>query len=206
MIFAISGKIERFTDDSLVISTNSGLDYEVFVTCYDQAKFLVGSEVKLYIHEVIREDSYTLYGFALESSLKIFVELLKVNGIGPKVAMTLLSQLTVPELVSCVRSQNLTALTSVKGLGRKGAEKLLLALRDKWVNWLKIMPNEIPIIETKPIDIEKTPSYITDANEALVTLGYDRKNVQKLVSKIAEETSDTKEIITRALRKMSELV
>lgn len=202
MIFAINGSVERIQRDSVIISTASGLDYEIFITQFDLANMSTGASCKLFINEIIREDSYTLYGFISESAQKVFQELIKVNGIGPKVAMTILSQLTINELISCVRSQTLTALTSVKGLGKKGAEKLLLALRDKWVQWLQLMPDAIPILSQVPSN--KTPEYASDAIEALVTLGYDRKKTQGRVLKISENHQDVKQIITIALKELSE--
>lgn len=206
MIFAVNGLVERAQRDSVVISLKSGLDYEIFVSQYDLARLTVGSECKLFIHEIIREDAYTLYGFISESSQKVFNELIKVNGIGPKVAMTILSQLSLNELISCVRSQTLTQLLAVKGLGKKGAEKLLLALRDKWVHWLQLMPDNNPLLMQQATPSPKTPEYASDAIEALVTLGYDRRATQKKVLKLAETSKDVKQIITIALKEFSEKV
>ncbi len=203
MIFAISGAIEQLGNDAVVVSTKTGIDYELFVSSFDRSNVVLGQEYKFFVQEIIREDSYTLYGFLSESSKKVFNELIKINGVGPKVAITILSQLSINELISCVRAQSLTALLAVKGLGKKGAEKLLLALRDKWVKWLQLMPEEVPLLINQKAHNTAEPDYIKDAIEALITLGYDRKSAQSKVALHAENSKDIKQIITLSLRDLS---
>lgn len=205
MIFAIKGILEQADNNSLVIYTKAGISYEIFTTSFDIAKVEIGQEYQFFIQEIIREDSYVLYGFLSESTKKVFNELIKINGIGPKVALTILSQLSINELISTVRSQSITNLLSVKGLGKKGAEKLLLALRDKWVLWLQLMPDEVPLLYQPATKTNKQPEYIVDAIEALVTLGFDRKKAQAKVDQIASNTQDTKQIITQALAELSKV-
>ena len=204
MIFAINGIVTQMDRNTVVLSTNSGVSYELFATSFDLDKIQVEANHMFYVQEIIREDSYQLYGFLSESTKKVFNELIKINGVGPKVAMTILSQLTINELVSCVRSQSLTSLLAVKGLGKKGAEKLLLALRDKWVNWLQLMP-EIPLMNEHAQPKTAKPEYINDSIEALVTLGFERKKAEATVEKLAESATDTKQIITLALKDLSKV-
>lgn len=205
MIFSIKGILEQADSNSLVICTTTGISYEIFSTTFDIAKLEIGEEYKFFIQEIIREDSYQLYGFLSESTKKVFNELIKINGIGPKVALTILSQLSINELISTVRSQSITNLLSVKGLGKKGAEKLLLALRDKWVVWLQLMPEEVPLLYQPIAKPNQQPEYIIDAIEALVTLGFDRKSAQAKVNQLATNSKDTKQIITQALAELSKV-
>lgn len=207
MIFAISGVITQTDSTTVVVETNSGVSYELFVSSFDLNTVQVEQQHKFFVQEIIREDCYHLYGFLSESTKKVFNELIKINGIGPKVAITILSQLSINELMNCVRTQSLTSLLSVKGLGKKGAEKLLLALRDKWVKWLQLMPEETPLLyPNNSPKHNQQPEYIADALEALVTLGYDRRKAEKTVAAIAQQTNDTKQIITLALKELSKVV
>lgn len=161
----------------------------------------VDSEVVILTQMHVREDAMLLYGFATESEKALFKELIKVNGVGAKMAMAILSALSVTDFVTGVEQNDVVALTRIPGVGKKTAERLIIEMRDK----LKVLTpylKEIPMTSSEqsyPLipNFNKTQD---SAIEALVALGYKLNDAEKMVKAIDDETLTLENIIKLALQ------
>lgn len=156
----------------------------------------VGEPVTLHTHLVVREDAHLLYGFARESQRRQFRALLKVNGVGPRVALAVLSGLTENELAHCVANEDIPRLTQVPGIGRKTAERLIVELRDKLANEPAAipLPNPTTLAERDPVG---------EAVSALIALGYKPQEASRAVRNVPGQGLSTEDIIRQALRAMT---
>jgi len=197
MIGRLEGNLLRKEPPALLIDVH-GVGYEVeapMTTFYELPA--VGEKVTLFTHLVVREDAHLLYGFVREAQRWLFRELLKVNGVGPRVGLAVLSGLSDVELVRCVTEQDITRLTKVPGIGRKTAERLVIEMRDK-------LGTETPL-GTLPAaagaGTAAVPSDpVSEAVSALVALGYKPPEASRMVRAIQAQDLSTEEIIRQALR------
>src|ERR1700746_2983824 len=131
MIGSLRGRIASKTPPQLTVDVG-GLGYELEAP---MSTFFhlppVGSEVSLLTHLIVREDAHVLYGFASEEERRLFRSLIKVSGVGPKIALALLSGISASAFAQCVQSQDVTTLTRIPGVGRKTAERLIVEMRDR---------------------------------------------------------------------------
>ena len=190
MIGLIHGRIAAKMPPQLLVDVG-GVGYEIEAPM--STFFLlpaVGEEVRLLTHLVVREDAQLLYGFSTEEERRLFRNLLKVSGIGPKIALALLSGISVEGFAHCIQNQDVSALTKVPGIGRKTAERLLIEMRDR-LNGAQSLPGAT----TVPVGT----SAETEAFGALVALGYKPAEATRLL-KTVEGTATTEEMIRRALQ------
>lgn len=154
-----------------------------------------GTELTLKTHLVVREDAHVLYAFATDDERRMFRALLKVSGVGPKLALGILSGLSVSDLLRVVDSEDVAALTRVPGVGRKTAERVLIDMRDR----VKDLAGSGAPFEPglRPAAARSAES---EAYDALVALGYRPAEVSRMLSRIADETASTEELIRRALQ------
>jgi Holliday junction DNA helicase RuvA len=151
----------------------------------------VGQELRLLAHLVVREDAHVLYGFATEDERRLFRSLLKVTGVGPKMALAILSGVSVDAFASCVASNDVASLTRIPGVGRKTAERLVVEMRDR---------------VTAPVALPGAPAEIagagaeSEAFAALVALGYRPAEASRLVKLSGGDGGSTEELIRRALQ------
>ncbi len=135
MIGRLSGKIIAKTPPELVIDVN-GVGYEVFAPMTTFYKLpALHQAVTLFIHHVVREDAQLLFGFHDEQERRLFRALIKVNGVGPKLALTILSGIEAAQFVLCVQAQDCSRLTAIPGIGKKTAERLIIETRDTLSQW-----------------------------------------------------------------------
>jgi len=163
MIGQIKGLIIKKSPTQVLIDCN-GIGYEVDVpmsTFYDLPA--TGNQITLLTHLIIREDAHLLYGFATNEEREVFRQLIKVNGIGAKVALSILSGISLNELIDAIMHQKSNILVSIPGIGNKTAERLVLELKDKFKN----------IIEGD--SISNIASQTNDIQNALISLGYSTK-------------------------------
>lgn len=186
MISKIKGGIEENNLTNVTIDVG-GVGYKVNCTVEDSKKLKVGSKVSIHTHLDVKETSMELYGFLEEEDKKTFELLLTVNGIGPKTALQILNSTSTKTLIEGISSGDPRHLEEISGLGRKQCEKLVLALKEK-----------VGVVE---ID-EKVKSGTSDAIEALVSLGYSRKDARDVISKIDKKLK-TEEIIKEALKNLT---
>jgi Holliday junction DNA helicase RuvA len=193
MIGRLRGVLIRKEPPALTVDVG-GVGYELeapMTTFYDLPA--VGETVTIHTHMVVREDAHLLFGFVRESQRRLFRDLLKVNGVGPRVALAVLSGLSEDEFVHAIREQALDRLTRVPGIGRKTAERLIVEMRDKLDGRL---PAEV-LAESAPGDP------VGEAVTALVALGYKPNEATRMVRGIGTSGLPTEEIIRRALKGMA---
>ena len=161
----------------------------------------LGSEVSLVTHFVVRGDAPLLYGFIEEGDRSLFRELIKVSGVGPKLALTILSGMDAHSFARCVQRDDLSALTALPGVGKKTAERLLVEMRDKLKDWLLRAEHGQHSADgaaaTGSIDI------VADAEGALISLGYKPQEASRMVTAVNDDSvMDSEELIRRALKSM----
>jgi len=154
-----------------------------------------GSEVSLFTHLVVREDAHTLYGFGSERERRLFRELLKVSGVGPKLALTLLSGMSVESFLMCIEMQDADALVRTPGVGRKTAERLLIEMRDRVKGF-----GELAAGALRPGAPEAPAGPQAEAYSALVALGYKPAEVLRLLKSVEPSVQTTEEVIRHALQ------
>jgi Holliday junction DNA helicase RuvA len=132
MIAHLSGTLASKEADRVVVKTPSGVSYECFVPTRSlETMPAPGSPIDLHTHLAVREDALTLFGFATADERRVFQRLITVSGVGPKLALAMLSQLAAERIVRAIREHDLAALSSVSGVGKKTAERVVLELKDK---------------------------------------------------------------------------
>ena len=201
MIGRLRGSLAEKQPPHLVLDVN-GVGYEVEVpmtTLYRLPH--VGETVTLHTHLVVREDAHLLYGFYEKRERELFRELIRLNGVGPKLALALMSGLEVDELVRCVQAQDTSALTRIPGVGKKTAERLLVELKDRFKAW-ESLPGTLPLVSNGPNQAEPVASAESDAVSALISLGYKPQEASKAVSAIKEKDLSSADLIRRALKGM----
>jgi Holliday junction DNA helicase RuvA len=160
----------------------------------------VGQEVKLFTHFVVREDAQHLYGFYSRDERTLFRTLLKVNGVGPRMALTVLSSASPAEFVRWVLENDTASLVRLPGIGKKTAERLVIEMRDKLSDWHKV---EAPLgTASVKTDRNQRHQSLQDAIAALISLGYKQQEANRTVTKIDDGQATSEELIRRALREM----
>jgi Holliday junction DNA helicase RuvA len=200
MIGQIRGIILEKQAPQLLIDVH-GVGYEIDApmgTFYQLPE--IGNEVRLYTHFVVREDAQLLYGFYTQDERALFRTLLKVNGVGPRLALTILSSAAPEEFVRCVLNNDTASLVRVPGIGKKTAERLVIEMRDKLSDWYKAKPSTGTLPQTEQAGRHPV---LQDAISALVALGYKQQEANRLVTKIDDGKAGSEELIRRSLREMA---
>ncbi len=176
----ISGKLIEKSPTSVTVDVH-GVGYHILIPISTYAVLPVTTEnVKLLTHFVVREDAQLLYGFASEDERRIFRLLLSVSGIGPKMATTVLSGMTVAELKRAIAEGSLVALTGISGIGKKTAERIIIELKEK-ISLEEKMTGLPGGDESK-----QEPALFEDAIRDLVELGYKKPNAREAVQKVVK--------------------
>lgn len=196
MISSLRGKVLEKVPPSLVIDVQ-GVGYEVFASMTTFSKLPdVGQEVTLQTHLVVREDAHVLYGFYSALERQLFRQLIKVNGIGPKIALAMLSGMDVATFVQTIEMGDVQNLTRIPGVGKKTAERLVIELRDK----LSESGASLPASEQVNIEGAGTMPK-QEAISALVALGFKPQDASKRITKIFEDGMSSELLIRKALQK-----
>jgi Holliday junction DNA helicase RuvA len=196
MIGRLRGILLEKQAPEILIDVN-GLGYEVLVpmtTLYSLPP--VGQEVSLYTQFIVREDAQILFGFADTASRALFRDLIKVNGVGPKLALTVMSGIDSDDFVRCVRSGDTAALVKLPGVGKKTAERLVMEMRDKLKAW------EPSALSDGGSPAPTVNNYIAEAEAALVALGYKPQEASKAINALATDGLNSEELIRAALKNM----
>jgi len=194
MIGHLRGTLLRKSAPTLLLDVN-GVGYEIeapMSTFYELPA--VGEAVMLHTHMVVRDDAHLLYGFVREGQRRLFRSLLKVNGVGPRVALAILSGLPDQELLRCIASEDVARLTRIPGIGRKTAERLIVELRDS----LAAEPGA-PAPGSPTVD-SGSPDPVGEAIQALQALGYKPNEALRAVRGIASDGLSSEDIIRQALQ------
>jgi len=184
--------VHRVEDDSIVLLTQ-GVGYQVYLSRPVLENLPEeGTSINLHIHAVIREDAHQLFGFTTLAEKTLFLKLIHVNSIGPKMALNILSGLPANELAQAIHSEDLVRLTAISGIGKKTAERLIVDLKDKILELLG------PRITSSSLKSPSHPSNKTEeALSALMNLGYSRQEAQKALSTLSQENEWTLEALVR---------
>jgi len=179
MIAHLRGKlIVRHPNQAIVETAGVGYDLVISVATFSDLPPL-GGEVALHIHTHVREDQLALYGFFRAEEKQLFEKLITVSGIGPKLAITILSGMAAQELGNAIRGNDLARLTKIPGIGRKTAERLVLELRDKLPVTAQDLAAAVPTLTAVQEDVLS----------ALVNLGYQRAAAEKALASVAKDGS-----------------
>ena len=193
MIYSLRGKLtSKITPDIIIIECN-GIGYEVQTP---MSTFLelpeINTELFLYTHLAIREDAHILYGFSTQDERLMFRKLLKVNRVGAKVALTILSSLSISDFKRLVELEDVQSIAKIRGVGKKTAERLVIDMRDQI--------NEPMRSEFKSSPIGSEDHARVEAINAMVALGYKPKEINVLISKLDLTNKSTEDIIRQALK------
>lgn len=198
MIGYIRGIVEEIQTDSIILERN-GIGFHIYTSGLAIGSLIdVKHEVKMYTYMYVREDDISLYGFPTREELDTFQLLLTVNGIGPKAALSILSCLSVPDLTYAVMSGDTKAITRANGIGTKGANRIIMELKDK----LKIEDTDINL-NHQGVQTNQDGNSISDTILALVSLGYSEADARAAIQKIDHaEDMDSETLLKNALKKI----
>ncbi|NNE99485.1 MAG: Holliday junction branch migration protein RuvA [Pyrinomonadaceae bacterium] len=202
MIAYLSGKLIEKEANSIIVDVG-GIGYEAIIslsTFYELGE--INSPVSLRIYTYVREDTLQLFGFITAKERSLFLKLITVSGIGPKLAITMLSGMGADEIIVAIRSDNLVALTSIPGIGKKTAERLVIELRDKIA---EIGGGDTSAKPNVNINGDSASSEIYDDTlSALMNLGYQQKPAAKALNKAIKD--DTEMSVQKLLRRSLQLL
>ena len=192
MITQIKGRLIEKSPTELVVDCN-GIGYSINITLNTFSKIGNDENIKLYTHLIVKEDSHTLFGFLSKSERSLFKLLISVSGVGASTARTMLSSMTTGEIISSINTEDVNSVQSIKGIGSKTAQRIILELKDK-IHSQEIDDSQIHLI-TKDAD---------EAITALEVLGYSRKHTIKIINKIKAENPSisVESLIKKALNKL----
>jgi len=194
MIGWLNGRVvDRHNPGKLVIDVNGvGYDVETSLPTFFRVEAEEGSVV-LYIHTIVREDALLLYGFLDQQERALFRALIKVNGVGPKMAIAILSSISPEEFVQCISQQNTAWLTKLPGIGKKTAERLVVEMKDKL--------QQLPRFSKQQVDYQFSVVREQDeAIKALESLGYKQQEAVKVINKIDDGNKTCEQLIRQALQ------
>ncbi len=203
MIALLQGKVIHLSAPMAIIATNSGVGYEVELTVPSFCQLQLDKDVQIWTYQHVREDANLLYGFSTYRDRELFRQLLKINGVGAKMALAILSTLSVVELKQCVDNDEVATLTRISGIGKKTAQRLLIELKDK-LNDIEILATDKPISETNPQNIKN--QIISETKSALISLGYKEKEAEqaiKLVQKQDNIHETTQTLLKASLQQLA---
>lgn len=211
MIGRLRGTLAEKLPPEILIEC-SGVGYEVTMPMTSiYALPDLNQQATIYTHFVVREDAQLLYGFANKVERKLFRLLIKVNGVGPKLALAILSSMSADQFVSCVRHDDISAIVKIPGVGKKTAERLLIEMRDRLKDWQvqkpvydESMPEQLLAQFSSENGFEDT--FVNDekgdAINALLSLGYKQIQADKAVKQAYKQGMVSQDIIRDALKSM----
>ncbi|HPY82294.1 MAG: Holliday junction branch migration protein RuvA [Bacteroidales bacterium] len=193
MLEFISGTVKTLTPTYVIIETN-GLGYFVNISLITCEKLKLNTSTTMLLHEVIREDTFDLYGFLHEEERKMFRLLISVSGIGANTARVILSKLQTSELAQAIIAGDVALIQSVKGIGAKTAQRVIIDLKDK------VSRDGV----NTDLFVTQSNSLFDEALSALIMLGFSKKSVEKQLQKIIKEeaVSSVEEIVKIALKRL----
>lgn len=187
------GIIENIENDKIEIDVNS-VGYEIYMPTSDINDISVGQECNVYTHLNVREDDMRLFGFLSRESRNFFRKLISVSGVGPKVALGIISNISVSDMCIAIATENLVCLKSIPGIGPKMAQKIIFELKDKVLN---------DTLEEKTIKSkEVSNTNVLEAITALQVLGYSEKHIRDVINRIDITDDKVEDIIKKVLKEM----
>lgn len=195
MIDYIKGQIAELTPTAVVVEC-CGIGYNILISLQTYEALQGKADTKVYIHHYLREDEELYYGFATRDERELFRLLISVSGIGASIARMLLSSLTCEELRSAILSEDIHKIKSVKGIGVKSAQRLVLELKDKIVKG--------DGVDTPALFTTGNPAVVDEATNALVMLGFSKANIAKVMPGLLKENPSARveDLIKAALQRL----
>jgi Holliday junction DNA helicase RuvA len=209
-VLAVIGRLRGTLLEKLapeVLIECGGIGYEVTMPMTSiYALPELNEQAIIYTHFVVREDAQLLYGFANKIERRLFRLVIKVNGVGPKLGLAILSSMSADQFVSCVAHDDLTSIVKIPGVGKKTAERLLIEMRDRLKDW-QVTHTSSPLASgTLPIELHHENTFVTnakgDAINALVSLGYSQQQAEKSIRNVFKAESTSEDLIRDALKSM----
>lgn len=202
MFAYLRGTLEKKTADSLILDVN-GVGYRIFTAASTLGRdFSAGTQVKVYTHFYVREDTQALYGFLTEEELKMFEQLLMVSGVGPKAALALVSAVPPSQFGLAVLTEDADRFVKAPGIGKKTALRIILELKDR----LKKEAHEIPRFLSENAEVAQGKDLRpAEAASALIMLGYTPLEANKAVAGVIQQDMTVEDIIRNALKNMGSL-
>ena len=196
--------LEKQAPDVLIEVAGIGYEVQMPLTSFYHLP-AVGEQATVYTHFVVREDAQLLYGFNDQAERALFRQLVKANGVGPKLALTILSGMTAPQFVRCVQLDDVSTLIKLPGVGKKTAERLVVEMRDRLKDW-GIAP-ATPVTDALQLQGDDAVFSLVqtaeqDAVGALVSLGYSQIQADKAVRAVKQADMSSEQLIKAALRSM----
>ncbi len=191
------GKIEEILSDKVILEVNN-IGYEIYMPESILSTLEINSNLKIYTYLHVREDDMKLFGFTKKEELNFFKKIINVSGVGPKMAIGIISNIKVEDMCVAIATDNITLLKSIPGVGNKLAQKIILELKDKV---LKDQMNEIKEIgrESK---LKSNDKELQEAISALVALGFLKRNIEEVIVKYNLQEGTVEEIIKNVLKYM----
>ncbi len=193
VIARLQGQLVEKQPPVLVVDIQ-GVGYELEAPMSTFYKVTLGAPVTLFTHQVVREDAHLLYGFASRHERDLFRILLKVNGVGPKLALAILSGMEADAFAACVRQNDVATLTRIPGVGKKTAERLVIEMRDRVGDGPAGQPS------FQRVELPATPE--RDAIGALIALGYKAAEAERAVGRLKNDNATAEDLIRQALKGM----
>lgn len=202
MIGRIQGTIVyKQAPDLLVDVQGVGYEIQLPMSCFFELP-PVGETTTLWTHFVVREDAQLLFGFTTLNERSLFRQLIKAQGIGPKMALTIMSSMTASQFVQCVHQGDVGGLVKIPGVGKKTAERLVIEMRDRLKGFGSSGPVEDGHVPPEPELLVSAANPTDDALSALLALGYKPAQAERAVKKVATADMDSESIIRQALKSM----
>ena len=197
MFSYIKGSLEEKMSNYIVVE-NNGIGYKIFMSKNAIGRAgEISENIKVYTHYHVREDEISLYGFLTNEELKMFELLLSVSGVGAKSAISMLSNISPSEFAVSIVNNDITKLTKVPGIGKKSAQRIVLELKDKLKAEQELMKGEEANTNSEESDYNGD---VEEAISALQILGYNRKDVQKVLTKFDYKSMSIEDIIRKGLK------
>lgn len=202
MISYVKGSLESIYEDGIVVD-NQGIGYDIKTpTIVLNSMPALGSQIKIYTYLYVREDALSLFGFLTREDLRTFQLLIGINGIGPKAGLSILSTLTVEQLRYAVLSEDVKAISKTPGIGAKGAQRLIIELKDK----LKLSDALTPFMDSTDLTGANTGDIRSETALALVSLGYSNSDALRAIQAVDQmDGMDTETLLKAALKKIMTL-
>lgn len=193
------GRIDRINNENIIIDVNN-IGYEIYMPENEMAMLTEGSEnVKVYTHLNVREDDMKLFGFLTYETLEFFRKLISVSGVGPKVALGIISNISASDMCIAIATENIATLKKVPGIGPKMAQKIIFELKDK-----VIKEELININQRVQKNVIVNPN-TEEAFAALQVLGYTKEQIKKVINTLDIENDTVEDIIKKVLKQMQNI-
>lgn len=199
MLSFFKGKIDKLYDDRIILDVHD-IGYEIYIPESDIVNLKEGENVKLYTHLHVREDDIRLFGFSSYETLEFFLKLTSVSGVGPKVALGIISNISANDMCIAIATDNVASLKKVPGIGPKMAQKIIFELKDK-------------VLKEQMIDIKnisnssknKVNPNLQEAVTALQVLGYAQKEINEVIEKLDIKDDSVEDIIKKVLKEKQKI-